>query len=313
MNDSTGTSIQHRIGADGSLTLSDVSGSIRLQGVDGDEVTVVARGSRGEPRLSVRRSEGALVVEPEQRASGFLGGTFGAGSSAIDFEVRVPRGARVDISAVSADINASGLHGEQSYKSVSGDIDISDTGGSLSLASVSGDVAVAGDRAVELTGTSTSGDVLVAAPRIDLLRVRTVSGDVEVRGSLRAEIAHTVETVSGDLRVDSNDGVTVEIRRALDMTSRRDRNLVVGNGAARIRFRSMSGDVALAGEMRQEYPPTGDTVADEPVAEAADEPPAVPVAAGPDDERALEILRAVERGELDVDEASRLLEVADRG
>jgi hypothetical protein len=76
---------------------------------------------------------------------------------------------------------------------------------------------------------------------------------------------------------------------------------VVGDGAALFRFRSMSGDVRVAGGSETHEQPAP---ARTPTAPAAPpEPPAVPERTD-----SLEILRALEAGEIDVEEATRRLE-----
>jgi hypothetical protein len=80
--------------------------------------------------------------------------------------------------------------------------------------------------------------------------------------------------------------------------SRDRRRYVIGDGAATLQFSSMSGDVVVHTARRIAVPP--------PVAPRAPEPPAPPSPPlGPDEQMA--VLRALERGEIDVDEASRRL------
>jgi hypothetical protein len=362
VNDQQDAQIRHQIGATGSLTLSNVSGSVRVRGTDAEDVTVIARDSSGDtPQLVVRRSEGALLVEPERNSRGLLGGSFGFGPRSVEFEVEAPRGARVEISTVSADVDAEGLAGEQHYKTVSGDLELAGAAGRLSIVTVSGDARIQADGTIELTGSTTSGDLRVRAPRIEVLRLRTVSGDVMVTGALGVGAEHAVETVSGDLIVEALEGLTVDSRRALDLARREGRTSVVGNGAARLNFRTMSGDVQVSGADDDRVRRTVDSTHDRPTAPPPQAPPVPPtppappapprpstqaqndpraatidaafgadedklfetdtrddvptetVAAVPQHDGSLEILRALERGEIDVDEATRLLEVADRG
>ena len=47
----------------------------------------------------------------------------------------MPRGARVEVTAVSAEIRANGLVGEQPYKTVSGDVLLDGVGGRISATS----------------------------------------------------------------------------------------------------------------------------------------------------------------------------------
>src|SRR5919201_4396147 len=112
--------INHRIGNAGRFTLNNVSGDIRVRGVEGDEARVVARwdGHSDDPMpLSINRGDVYLEIETDHR-----GGWFSFRRGSIEFRLDLPFDTRVDISAVSADIEAHGLTGDQSYKTVSGDL-----------------------------------------------------------------------------------------------------------------------------------------------------------------------------------------------
>lgn len=288
-NLSSPATVRHRIGATGSFSLDNVSGRISLRGVDTDEVVVNARWEHGgDDRplpLVVRRSENGLQIELDE-GTGWL--TVGHRGS-IGFDVSVPSGARIDVKSVSSSVTARGLLGDQTYKTVSGDLEIDGAGGRLSASSVSGDVRLAGAQPLEANLSSTSGDVEASAPMFQALRFRTVSGDMNARGGFAAEPQHTVESVSGDLSIETTTGLTVDTKRGLDFSRKDHRPLVVGDGSANLRFRSLSGDVRLSG----------------PSSAAAHV--AQPQVTGAD---SMEILRALERGEIDVEEASRRLEGA---
>lgn len=292
------TEIRHRIGATGMFSLSNVSGDITIRAVDGDEVKVLAsweHGGDGPLPLVVRRSDGGLHIETDQRGPGFLrGGLFGQNGS-INFEVAVPASARVEVTAVSSDIDAHDLVGEQSFKTVSGDLVVDGAGGRVSGTSVSGDIGLTATGGIEANATTTSGDLEASAQRFDELRVKTVSGDVVIRGGFAVGREHSVESVSGDLSVEASSGITIDVKRGLDFAKRANRPLVAGDGSARLRFRSLSGDVQLnAGRQDSDQQHTSD----------------YQQSGSPRGEDSLEILQALERGEIDVDEASRRLEGA---
>lgn len=299
MNERHETEIRHAIGSGGSLALRNVSGRMRLLATDGDEAVVRVTAHDGSvPNLNVERGESSLLVEPERSGLGF---NVQIGSRhQLDFDVELPRGARVDVKTVSADVVAEGLAGEQRFKAVSGDIRLDRSAGRVSAMTVSGDVRLhdAGD--LELDTATTSGDLTVEARLLRQLDVKTVSGDVRIAGRLQPGPRHSVETVSGDLGLEATGGVTVESRRALDFARRGSQPIVVGDGAARLVFRSMSGD------QRVRLQETAENSTQPP----SEQQPAEPAPAT--DER-LAVLRALERGEIDVDEASRRLEAASRG
>ena len=294
--------ISHRIGRAGRFSLNNVSGDIRVRGIEGDEVRVTARwdGHRDDPMpLSVNSGDGYLEIETEGKVGWF---SFTRGS--IDFQVDVPFYARVDISAVSADLEAHGLTGEQSYKTVSGDVLIDGTGGRVSAVSVSGDVTVTAIKPAEVNLTTTSGDIEAFAELFDPVRLKTVSGDMSIRGKFAQGPQHTIESVSGDLEIEAFNGLSVETKRGLDLSKKERRPMVTGDGRANLRFRSLSGDVRLSGASPAQSTPGSWQGA------AQSEPEQLEQQEHMTEEDSLEVLRALERGEISVEEATRRLEGA---
>jgi hypothetical protein len=303
--------INHVIGANGTFSLQNVSGDVSVRGVDGDEVRVTATSSHGSKDslpLTVRRTEGGLHIELEQRTFEFLG-IRGSRGDSIDFQCEVPRGARVEINGVSSDLTIAGLGGEQTYKTVSGDIQISGLGGRIALNTVSGDVDLVADQPVSANLTTTSGDVEIATPMLTDLQLRTVSGDAKIRAGFAAGPQHSVESVSGDLSVESLNGLTIDVKRGMDATMSLGRLRLFGDGAAQLRFRSLSGDLDFKGAgkatMQAPHRPEPPPAIVPPMPPAPPAPPPLEPR-----ESSLDVLRALERGEIDVDEATRRLEGA---
>src|SRR5262249_15415025 len=85
--------ITHNIGANGQLTINNVSGDVEIRGVDGDEVRVVAHadGARSDALpLTVHKGNGSLTIDVEKRNAGLgqFGSWFGL-NDGIEFEVSV--------------------------------------------------------------------------------------------------------------------------------------------------------------------------------------------------------------------------------
>lgn len=325
--------IRHEIGSEGYLTIQNISGNVELRGSGSNEAVVVARsesGRAGSLPLVIRRTEGGLHIEVEKRAfEGF--GRWLKGGEGIEFEVSVPRMARVDINTVSADVRARFLSGEQAYKTVSGDVELDPDGGRVSVTTVSGDVEVRAADPIELSVNTTSGDINVEGAVLSSFEARTVSGDVEFEAGLAPGPLHTVETVSGDLSVESTTGVTVEVKRSMNLAREDAGSFVVGDGAAQLRYRTLSGDCHVenarrtdAGRRHERH--FGQRIARQaeraasqvaeafampapPSPPAPPRPPAAPVPTRPPVDQ-LEVLRALERGEIDVEEAQRRLQEA---
>ncbi|HEY7023371.1 MAG TPA: DUF4097 family beta strand repeat-containing protein [Candidatus Limnocylindrales bacterium] len=243
--------IHHRIGARGQLTINNVSGEVELRATDGEEVSVVVQGNglRSDSLpITVHKGEGSLTIDVEKRAGSFgqFGTWFGV-NDGVEFEVMVPRAARVTVNTVSADIASHFLSGEQSYKTVSGDVEANPDGGKIRVQTVSGDIDVKTSEPAELSVNSTSGDVQVQGSTIERFDARTVSGDIQFDAALGVSSAHSIETVSGDVSIESPTGVTVEVRSAMDMRHGGSRTKVSGDGAAQVRFRTLSGDCHVLG------------------------------------------------------------------
>lgn len=317
--------IDHEIGPDGSLSLAVTSADVRLTATAGPSARVRATFEIGASsdaeadelfeslRLRVNAGGGTLTVDEPDGHRGFGGAISrllgGRAAELESVEVEAPAGCRLEVRVVSSDVQASGFRGSQRFQSVSGDLRLADAGGDLDVDSVSGDVSLRAVEPVSLKTNNVSGDLSAQAPSFRDLRVQSVSGDVMVDGALDAATPHAVDTVSGDFRLASSSGMTVSVRamssdihsalpHRIEGTADR-RRLVVGDGAAAVAFSSMSGDLAVTRSRQQ--PSTSDPAA----VEAATSKPAGPAA----DQRT-ETLRALERGEIDVDEAMRRL--ADR-
>ena len=331
--------IRHAIGAEGYVTIQAVSGTVEVLATDGDEAVVVARSENGhadELPLVVQRTEGGLHIEVAKRGLEGFSGWFRKNDASIEFEARVPRAARVEINTVSADINARFLAGEQTYKTVSGDLEIDPDGGRIRATSVSGDIELRAAEPIDLTVNSTSGDINVQGAVLNSFNAQTVSGDVEFEAGLAAGPMHSVETVSGDLSIESTTGVTVDVKRGMDLARGGAAAIVAGDGSARLRFRTLSGDCHVAGAVREERRhgrksgrraghappegfmppippmppmPSGFPFGEPPAPPAQPAPPPPPSQRQPEVDQ-LEVLRALERGDIDVDEAARRLQEA---
>lgn len=308
-------SIDHNVGDRGRVSLKVTSADLRVRGISGGEAHIRATfeisGSSDADadrifeavQLRVHRASGELSVEEQEgnhSVGSVIGRLFGAGSQyELTVEAEVPAGAELQLTAVSSDVDVTELRGEQRYRTVSGDLSVSHGGGSVRLESVSGDATIRADEPLSIQSQAVSGDLNITASTLRSLRANTVSGDVEVEAQLAEGGDFRVETVSGDLSVGLVGDATFEIRGlSTDVSSELDhrlegqidrRRLIVGNGGPRLIFNSMSGDVDVRRPRRLSAEPM----------------PAEPTEAEKQSE--LDVLRALERGEMDVDEATRRL------
>lgn len=311
--------IEHEIGERGLLAVRVTSPDVQMRGGDGRlarvRVTFEIRASSdseadeafGRLRYRVREGGGSLeVVEPKYGGSSALGASanlIGIGEEAeATVEVDAPRRCDLRFDGVSADLTGTGFLGPQQYRTVSGDLVLDAVGGEIRIKGVSSDISLRADAALSSLEVNTvSGDISAFAPRVEQLQAVTVSGDLEIEGSLADGSHHRVETVSGDLSLGVSGDLTVEVRGlSTDANirlphrsegSRDRRRYVIGAGGPQLLFSSMSGDI----EVRP--PRRGVEVPVSPAPPA----PAVPISGQ------LDVLRALERGEIDVEEATRRL------
>ncbi len=326
----------HHLGADGRVMINLTDADLHLVAVDGEEVQVQAtfdiRATTDAEadamfevaQLRVIRGSRTLQIEQPDDHRGFRGlrheletavsRIFGGNAVEVTVQVEVPRDAEVRVASVSGDVDATGLVGEGRYETVSGDLSITDGRGILRVNTVSGDAQVRAVGPVSIRAETVSGDLGVSAPRLDMFRGTTVSGDIDLEGELAGGGEFRAQTVSGDLSVGlvggaafDVRGLSTDIRSDLDhrIEGRLDRRrLVVGSGGPQFLFSSMSGDLAVRRPRRMSdvaaAPPSPPAP---PSAPSAPRPPAAPVSGT----EQLEILQALERGEIDVDEATRRL------
>jgi hypothetical protein len=256
----------------------------------------------------------------------------------------------VQVNTASGDAHVTNTDGQVTVQSASGDVSITRPRGQVTARTASGDIHIehgvlsrfaistaSGDTHLtgELTGNaaskveSVSGDVWlqIAAPAICELRYATVSGDASIEGALQKVASRTwrmgegggpsisVKTVSGDLHIEGRHaaGETEpigEVYRAADT----------------LPLDTPPTPPTPPAPPTPAVPPTPPTpptppvqaaqLADTGAAPASDTPAAEATAddgasSSLDDAERLEVLQALERGEIDIDEALNRLGVPD--
>lgn len=307
--------VDHTVGITGEVRIGVFDGDVRIRAVAGDRATVritftiraaseqEADRIMAEAQFDVARQPGVLSVREQKRVlvldgvGSALSRLFG-GDRRIEasLEAELPAGSRLQVEGVSADVEATGLLGDQRYQTVSGDLSIAEAGGSVRVDSVSGDVNVAAAAPIEVRVQAVSGDVRVVAAQLRALRAGSVSGDVTLEAALDPGGAFSVQTVSGDLSVGLAGAATFDVRSvSTDISSEIDyrlegradrRRVIIGSGGPNVVFSTMSGDLSVERPRRIQVPASAPAPAREPM---------------------MDVLGALERGEIDVDEAARRL------
>jgi len=323
-----GAALEHEIGATGSFRLRQLSGSIFLRGVDGGTARVRERNGKSLAEgFQIETGEGQLSLTAPDRVG--LNMVFDIGRrSSFDLEVEVPRGAAVSIESASAELQLADLTNKLRIRTASGDLALDRIAGTLELDAVSGDARIEAEGALDLRARTISGDLSVRAPRLGKAEIGTTSGDVRVDALLAGDGPYGIETVSGDVTIVGRMGLRIEARTVTgdlrsELPHRRDAGpgrklLIVGDGAIPFTFRSVSGDLRVttprdglpAGVATGESPAVAPEAPVAPVPPTAPSAPVPPVAptnpgAGGREVARMDVLRALERGELSVEAAMR--------
>jgi len=260
--------------ADGEVVVSNVSGSVRVEGWARPEVEVTGSiGARVE-RVEVLRDGKRVTVKVVLPKST-------SGASAADLVVRVPAASRLELTSVSADGTVRGVSGALRLKSVSGDLDARGVASDSEVKTVSGDIRVISaamplklrttsvsgtivvdDLSGEVEALTVSGEMLLDLETISYARARTTSGDVRVSGQLAKDARAEFESVSGDmtLKLGAAAGMAVDAESFSGELSNcfgvkaepvskygpgERMTLARGEAGARVRIQTMSGDVRV--------------------------------------------------------------------
>jgi hypothetical protein len=172
--------------------------------------------------------------------------------------ITAPPEASVDLTTVSAPVVVSGFRGGTRVKTVSGDVTLSALAERVDVKTVSGDVEAKGINA-ELKLKSVSGDMTVVDGACRWVDAKSVSGEVLLDLDLDPSGTYDVSTVSGDvaMRTIADPNLSVEAKTVsgevvsdfgLDWESRPGRRELydtIGQGGARLRVKTVSGDLRV--------------------------------------------------------------------
>jgi DUF4097 and DUF4098 domain-containing protein YvlB len=172
----------------GSVEISNVSGSVQVTGWDKAEIAVTGTLGRNVERLDFNvegRRAKIEVVLPENAHS----------TGDTDLRISLPRGSRIEVTTVSADVDVDEVEGELELQTVSGMVTVGGQPAGTSLQTVSGDIKVTGG-ATRTQAETVSGTIDVQGGR-GSIKVQTVSGDATVRAD---QVDHfEFDSVSGKL------------------------------------------------------------------------------------------------------------------
>ena len=321
--------LEHEIGLSGLLAIRLHSSGIRIRGVDGHTVRVHDATGTLDRTVRVERAPGSLSLRVDRGLSIGIGSVaFAAGRRAPDLDIEAPFGTTIVVETASGDVTVDGLTGDQRYRTASGDLVLRDVCGRLTIDAVSGDVDVVVSGAGIVGVRTVSGDLSIRGEQaLSSAKLATTSGEVRLEGRFVGPGPYSIETVSGDTVVSPTGGLRVEVktvtgdvRSEVESTSeggRGSRTIVVGGGGPSLAIRSISGDIRVVGHAAAQRaialmaptPPEPPVPPEPPIPPQA--PPARDRAEAIVPDSSMTVLQALERGEIDVAEASRRLAALD--
>ncbi len=214
-----------RVGANGTLDISNVSGRIAVTAGGSDTIVVDAVKRVRSREADVKGQLDRTVVGMSEHAGRVEVRTTYTGRNlrvTVDYAVTAPAGTSVYAHSISGEIKITNIKGEVRADAVSGDVDAVAAPGATLVRSVSGDASVSGvANQNELRVSSVSGTVTVNGAKVRSLDADSISGDVQLRGAVCARVM--ARSISGSLSFDG----------ALEKSGRYE-------------FRSQSGDIHLA-------------------------------------------------------------------
>jgi len=213
-------SAKYKIGRDGRLSLTNISGDITVTGGSGDEAAVDAvkrtRGDRamlGDVRIQADASANRVDIRTEYPRTT-------RSSVSVDYTVTVPAGASIELHSISGTIKVTGVRGSVRVETISGSVTASDTpnvelaktvSGDVSLSGIStdGDVAAGtvsgtltakGLKAKRLDLNSVSGDITLTDINVASVHAKSISGSFEYAGAIQKGGDYDVNVHSGTIR-----------------------------------------------------------------------------------------------------------------
>lgn len=231
----------YRLNAGDTVSVKNVSGDVNITGHEGNSVTVSAfKEGRDRDQVEVVDESGAgrvsLSVKYPRECNC---------DASVRFELRVPRGVRLNfdrVSTASGNIRLKGATGDVKVSTASGDVTVEDVAGEINASTASGNVSVR-NVAGTVSASSASGDVRADIARLEGtgdMKFSTASGDVDVRLPSNLDADVHLSTVSGTLK--TNFPLEVKEREHGPGSSARGQ---LGGGTRRLRISSASGDVSL--------------------------------------------------------------------
>ena len=324
------------------LVVENVRGEITVEGWDQPNTQVVAIRRKGKADIEISQEGRKVIARTKHERNGvfWLDWLTKGGAPVVDYTVHVPYASDLNLKNVNGAISAAQVQGTVHINNVDGTAVLSTIEGHVKAETVNGSL-----RVTTLVGTAklkTVNGQMEVSGTLSGLKADTVNGDIKAMATLAAEGDYVFHTVNGSCRLAvqpelcahvSAHGVnmSVDCRMPSHGVERKfgkwEGTIGTGDGpSAQIRFNTVNGRLRIdEAEGSAETPSTPFVAkvkvepepADAPTVSEPSEPESTPVAVkvtrpSPADlpqpgKSQAEILRMVERGEISVDEAIKLL------
>ncbi len=212
-------------GPTATIGLKNFSGEVRITGTDGNDVVIDAVRSASADRLKhikldIEQTGSTIRIEANKRESSW--DNWGRDNVVrTEFDLKVPRDARLDLSVFSSPVSVHGVTGAQTLHGFSSHLTLDGVAAPVEARTFSGQIEV------ELAAGNARPD----------LNLHTFSGNIDVR--LPSQAAGNVDfhSFSGDL--------TSDLPLTLESKSRHNLSARLNGGGSELRFNTFSGDVRL--------------------------------------------------------------------
>ena len=319
------------------LVVENVRGEIIVEGWDRPETEVVAIRRKGEAEIEITQDGRKVIARTkhEHQAFAWLDWLTKGSAPVVDYTVRVPVTSNVKLKNVNGPIGASQVQGQVKVNNVDGSANLHAISGEIKAETVNGSL-----KASELEGSAklntVNGKMEVTSGTLSALKADTVNGSIAVQATLSSEGSYNLHTVNGSCHLTvpsdftahvSAHGInmSVDCQVPSESVSRRFGSWegIIGSGdgpTAQIRFNTVNGQLRIDnGETSTEAEPLVAKAKAPAPSESPTESVEVKVTDSPSDEAPpaketpahktqREILEMIERGEISVEDAVKLLQ-----
>lgn len=262
------------------IEVTNVKGALTITAWDRNQVQVTGRLGEGAKPLAIEGSDNnlSIQVEPKGGKAGWFNWSSDTSMEPSTLDLRVPKGASLEVEVVSAPVSIDGIDGGTiKVNSVSGKVRVNARTPSIEAHTVSGSIELAG-RAQRVDLQTVSGDILAPSVGDDAelqtvsgrirvtggpwrkLSLSTVSGDVQLGGGIAGNGTYSVDSMSGDvqLQVPANLSAIIhatsfsgDLRSDFGTPKKNDNgpgselNTTAGSGTGKMTIETFSGDLRI--------------------------------------------------------------------